>query len=92
MSISSISSFPVLKLFKTDQAAQAGRGKADNSASAAEPEDLVEISSGALQRLEAAGTKKAGTEAEAAGVSAQTGAILRQSPGLTLGLAPEFQG
>ena len=84
MAITSVTGFPSLNAYKTDKASGNSAAAADVSSPATE--DLVEISSAALERLE---SEKLASENKAGVVAKETASILEKT-GVSLGLDPEF--
>lgn len=81
-----VSNFPALNVFKSDQASTRSISTQTTSNSG-EPQDLVEISSAALEQLQ--GDQQLASEQEASEVGQQTREILERSD-FDLGLSTDF--
>lgn len=91
-----IANNPLLKLFRTD-GKQEQREGADEKAPAARhhrqtPEDIVEISQAAKQKLDGARALSPENTEEPKAIAAQTRDFLLEDRNLTLGLDPAFSG
>ena len=84
-----ISNNPLLKLFRTEQQSGAGKSK-QPVATAQTPEDIVEISEAARERLDGIQDLSARKQDDVRQTAAQTGDILGHNQDLTLGLDPGF--
>lgn len=82
-----VSNFPALNVFKSDQARNDAKAPSNVSPSAGQTEDLVEISSAALEKLQ--GDQQLASESEAHELSGNTKEIL-QDGSYSLGLDPDF--
>lgn len=82
-----ISNSPIFKIFQSDNA----KSKTDKTESAAQsPQDVVEISEAAQQRLNNIQDFSAENQAEIREAAGEAGEILRRDESLTLGVDPAF--